>query len=104
MYRKIGDNTWRVVVFSFSNSLFGNNEQLVNIATTAQAISIANIHLAQTNGTDHAFDNVETTTTSVTCVDGEEQEAPHYYDLSGRRMNSPERGIYIRNGKKVIFK
>ncbi len=104
MYRKIGDNTWRVVVFSFSNSLFGNNEQLVNIATTAQAISIANIHLAKTNGTDHAFDNVETTTTSVTCVDGEEQEAPHYYDLSGRRVNSPERGIYIRNGKKVIFK
>ena len=27
-----------------------------------------------------------------------------WYDLSGRRVNSPRRGLYIVNGKKVIIK
>ena len=26
-----------------------------------------------------------------------------YYDLRGRRVISPQKGIYIRNGKKVIL-
>ena len=27
-----------------------------------------------------------------------------YYDLMGRRVATPQKGIYIRNGKKIIFK
>ncbi|MBO4826369.1 MAG: glycoside hydrolase family 5 protein [Prevotella sp.] len=27
-----------------------------------------------------------------------------YYDLSGRRVRNPQRGIYIRNGKKILVK
>jgi len=26
------------------------------------------------------------------------------YDLQGRRVDNPRRGIYIRNGKKVVIK
>ena len=26
-----------------------------------------------------------------------------YYDLMGRRVASPRKGVYIRNGKKIIF-
>lgn len=26
-----------------------------------------------------------------------------YYDLMGRRVASPQKGVYIRNGKKIIF-
>jgi hypothetical protein len=26
-----------------------------------------------------------------------------YYDLFGRRVDHPRRGIYIRNGHKVVF-
>lgn len=31
-------------------------------------------------------------------------ESMVYYDLTGRKVEQPERGIYIINGKKVIFK
>ncbi len=31
-------------------------------------------------------------------------DAPVYYDLSGRRVENPTRGIYIVNGKKVYIK
>ena len=27
-----------------------------------------------------------------------------YYDLSGRRVQKPIRGLYIQNGKKVVVK
>ena len=33
-----------------------------------------------------------------------ETEAPVYYDLSGKRVDAPTRGIYIRNGRKVFLK
>ena len=27
-----------------------------------------------------------------------------YYDLKGRKVNNPKKGLYIRNGRKVIVK
>ena len=33
-----------------------------------------------------------------------ENEEKIYYDLSGRRIQNPTRGIYIVNGKKVLVK
>ena len=32
-----------------------------------------------------------------------ERNIEHYYDLQGRRVNQPQKGLYIVNGKKVIF-
>jgi len=34
------------------------------------------------------------------------QQAEHYYDLLGRRVNATElkAGIYIKNGKKIIVR
>jgi hypothetical protein len=49
------------------------------------------------------------TTDDVTPVDhimaepGMADNAP-YYDLSGRRVQKPIRGLYIQNGKKVVVK
>lgn len=39
--------------------------------------------------------------TSVTSIEQAEADAP-YYDLMGRRVTNPTRGIYIRNGKKIV--
>ena len=27
-----------------------------------------------------------------------------FYDLQGRRVGNPQKGIYVRNGKKVVIK
>ena len=43
------------------------------------------------------------TTTAIKSVVTTEQPDIHYFDLQGRQVNSPMRGIYIQNGKKVVM-
>lgn len=49
------------------------------------------------------FDDDETTGISDINVEEDINDAP-YYDLKGMKVENPQRGIYIRNGKKVIIK
>lgn len=39
-----------------------------------------------------------------TITGNSQKSAPIYYDLTGRRVERPTRGIYIRNGKKISIK
>lgn len=43
-------------------------------------------------------------TTDIDEVTTNTNESPVIYDLSGRRVDNPGKGVYIVNGKKVIFK
>ena len=43
----------------------------------------------------------ETTRLDQLNIDGEDS---NYYDLNGRMVKTPQKGVYIRNGKKVIVK
>ncbi len=58
------------------------------------------------DGLDHNSDIFVRYKASTAAVDGiqiEEGEAV-YYDLTGRRVASPSKGIYIVNGKKIVVK
>ena len=47
---------------------------------------------------------LERKTTAIRTVDGEQRDADAIYDLQGRRLNSvPQRGLYIKGRKKVLF-
>lgn len=48
------------------------------------------------------FDDGETT--DIDEVDGENENAEIVYDLSGRKVNNPVRGVYIKNGKKIFIR
>lgn len=50
------------------------------------------------------FDDDETTDIDLTTVSGQRVTDNAYYDLSGRRVVQPTRGLYIVNGKKVVIK
>lgn len=50
------------------------------------------------------FVNVADITLGVSELKQNRMETNVYYDLQGRRVLRPTRGIYIRNGKKVIIK
>lgn len=50
-----------------------------------------------------SFDDKEATAISQVVADSA-NTADVYYDLSGRRVSQPTKGIYIVKGKKVIFK
>ena len=43
-------------------------------------------------------------TTAIESVETESAAPAVYYDLSGRRVENPEKGIYIVNGRKVFIK
>ena len=48
----------------------------------------------------YAFDNV----TAIKSVRDNTQKDATYYDLNGRQVQNPTKGLYIVNGKKVIIK
>ena len=37
-------------------------------------------------------------------VNSEEIKDNNYYDLSGRRVSKPTKGLFIQNGRKVVIK
>lgn len=41
---------------------------------------------------------------SIKNATSDNQSLPYYYDLQGRRVKSPTKGLYIKNGKKVVVK
>ena len=43
-------------------------------------------------------------TTGITQIENKTENDDAYYNLQGMRVAVPKKGIYIRNGKKVIFK
>lgn len=42
--------------------------------------------------------------TGIGSIAGEPNTTSILYDLSGRRVSSPRKGIYIQNGKKYLMK
>lgn len=52
------------------------------------------------------FDEVGGSTTGIETVAGDNvlNVGDVYYNLNGQRVDRPQRGVYIRNGKKVIIK
>jgi hypothetical protein len=52
------------------------------------------------------FENIaEMDFTGIDCIDAAEHNSHNlYYDLSGRSVENPSNGIYIKNGKKVFMR
>jgi hypothetical protein len=42
--------------------------------------------------------------TAINEVNGEDENIKAIYDLTGRKIETPNKGIYIINGKKVLVK
>ncbi len=93
-WNMIDTNTCRVVVYSMTNAAFRiNSDNLFNIfLNDSQNASISNeiqIRAEETNGID---------------VIRREAESGKVYDLNGRRVKNPTKGIYIKNDKKIFIK
>ena len=57
-----------------------------------------------TKGKAFTFCFDDGTTTGIRDVQTGRNSAIVYYDLQGRRVMYPSKGVYITNGKKIIFK
>ena len=93
-WKMIDANTCRVVVYSTTNAAFGvNGDNLFNIFINGgQRATISNELLVKAE--------------NATGIDAirKESENGKVYDLNGRQVNSPRKGVYIINGRKVLVK
>ena len=95
LYWKMVDaNTYRVVVYSMTNAAFrANSDNLFTVFMTGvQNATISNELLIKADGTT-GIDVIRT-----------EAENGNVYDLNGRQVKTPRKGVYIINGRKVVVK
>lgn len=71
--------------------------------TPASGAVILNVSSASARALTFAFDD-ETTGISATLMNSEESTVNNVFDLQGRRVAQPTKGLYIVNGKKVVIK
>ena len=93
-WKMIDASTCRVVVYSMTNTAFGvNGDNLFNIFINGgQRATISNEILIKADGTT-GIDAIHT-----------EAENGNVYDLNGRQVKTPRKGVYIINGRKVVVK
>ena len=95
LYWKMVDaNTYRVVVYSMTNAAFrANSDNLFTVFMTgSQNATISNELLIKADGTT-GIDAIRT-----------EVENGNVYDMNGRQVKNPRKGVYIINGRKVVVK
>ena len=88
--------------------LYNNNgtAEFRKVTATNLAANKAYLPAAKLNSTAPALsvvfgdDEITSIATPKTTVVTDDQ----YYDLNGRRIAQPTKGIYIKNGKKIIVK
>ena len=64
----------------------------------------ARAFLALSSGSSAPLRMVFDDDTSIEAISQDAAEQEGIYDLQGRKVNQPSRGLYIVNGKKVMIK
>ena len=108
--RNLGGGQYLVAGFSGDNEeLTGSSGRLLSIATNGQAtgdIVISDIEFATTQAEAYYLAD-EVVSTIATGIEGllmSGNKGNKIYDLQGRRVMNPTKGLYIVNGKKVNLK
>ena len=105
LVNRTGERTWRVVVFSTANrEMLGNSGELLHFGTGAGDITVSDIHFVAPDGTDFVFDDLSIVTGIHRSLSGGGSDDDAYYDLQGRKVDTPTRGVYIHHGRKVVVK
>lgn len=59
--------------------------------------------LGKVDALESPYSNMKVRTTGIEDVLTDQSADNTFYDLSGRRVAQPAKGIYIKNGKKIVF-
>ena len=109
--RNLGNGQYLLAGFSMGNSeLAGNSGCLLTITTNGQdngEIVISDIEFATAEAEAYhlAPITISSTATGIYQIENREwKQDDVIFDLQGRRVNHPSRGLYIVNGSKLIVK
>ena len=103
---RMDDGRYMVIVFSLKNAVFRDNEDtLLQFEVTGAApVTIDDILFASPNGGFRHFPTLQIGPATDIADMQSDQQAGTVYDLSGRKVKSMSKGIYIKDGKKVYVK
>lgn len=93
----VSPTTGKIGFFKLSSSVtyMGANKAFLELPATASA----------KGGIYIDFDNIDAPTTGINNVQNQDAaKGKVVYDLQGRRVENPQHGVYIVNGKKVVIK
>ena len=113
LYNKVGDGHYRVVALSTAaNSFNGTSGELLDMILDGFAtddIRVDGIRFVNPYGSEKLFDALGVThdgiATSVNGinVDGN-SDTRTVYNLNGQRIHTPQKGVHVINGRKVVVK
>ena len=109
--RNLGNGQYLLAGYSMGNNeLAGNSGRLLTITTNGHAngdIVISDIEFATAEAEAYhmAPVSISSTATGIYQIENREwKQDDVIFDLQGRRVNQPSRGLYIVNGSKLIVK
>ena len=109
-WRQTGEDTYRVVIYALSPSaLIGGNRQMLTLDISGEGtVEASDILAVATDGTRYLLTSATSDmATGIEEMPSAGHEATGIYDLNGRKVSGDgtlRKGIYIREGKKVIVK
>ncbi len=99
--KKIADNRYNVVVYSQEGMPLTKDGAFIQLRThgNTNGISINNIQL-----TDRSLKTIILDETNGIIEIANNEQGGDFYNIQGMKVKTPNRGIYIRNGKKQTVK
>ena len=104
-YKSIGDNRYNFVVWSTDGSCLDNTDNFINLLVGGKksGITVTDIRLTNENFETIILTGTDGTPTSITNFTKDVTDAP-LFNLQGMKVNHPQKGVYLKNGRKVIVK
>ena len=99
--KRIADNRYNVVVYSQEGMPLTKDGSFIQLRTrgNTNGISIDNIQL-----TDRTLNTIILDETNGIIEIANNEQSGDFYNIQGMKVKTPNRGIYIRNGKKQTVK
>lgn len=74
------------------------------VKANAGALRVGKAYLRLDAALAREIIEIDDVVTGIISAGGEASIVDEYYDLQGRRVEYPAKGLYIKNGKKIIVK
>ncbi len=109
LWNRMEDGRYRIMVFSMKGAaFFGQMGELLSFEVSGNRIGwvkMENIFLVDADLQKHPFADLTVQTTGIdTPLTKSEEVNSEMYDLQGRKVTKPQKGIYLKRNKKVITK
>ncbi|MBQ2196763.1 MAG: BspA family leucine-rich repeat surface protein, partial [Prevotella sp.] len=107
MFRQTGTGLYKVLVFSADGDEFEDvPSALLRLTVDGQnggAVELSDIRFTDTDFTEHGFAAVSSEVTGIGAVAKGASEST-WYSLDGQKTAQPTKGVFVRDGRKLVVK